>query len=325
MPGAAMAPDPLWTPIIGHYDEARLDRARIQAHVAQLRPYVRQFLIGGTTGDGWQLDQALLGQWLDLIADPGLFDADHVVLVGAFGATTDEVIERARFIEERLDARPAAATFAGLTLCPPVDADASQDAIARHFEAVLAATSSPVAIYQLPQVTGCEIAPRTFAHLAAAQPRIRYFKDTSGEDRVAWAGLPTNGVRLLRGAEGHYAQQLRPAGPYHGWLLSTGNGLASELREIADLTAQGRMEQARCLSDRLAALVAELFALATPFGGNAFADANRAADHLQAYGPAWASAPPPRRLDGSLLPFDLIAGAERALNAAGIRPACYLA
>lgn len=117
----------------------------------------------------------------------------------------------------------------------------------------------------------------------------------------------------------------RPAGPYHGWLLSTGNGLARELREVANLVAALRLEEANSLSDRLSNLVDALFAQAMTFGGNAFADANRAVDHIMAYGRDWIDAPAPRRWDGSPVPVDLVTGAERTLNAAGIEPPGYLA
>lgn len=319
-----MEPDPLWTPLIGHYGDDGLDAGRIRAHVAHLTPHVRQYLIGGTTGDGWALDESLLRQWLDLLADTYAFDARHRVLIGAFGTTTEAVITRALLIEQCIRASPTAANFAGLAVCPPVDPNASQEAIAGHLEAVLAATSSPLAVYQLPQVTGCEIAPGTFSRLAGRHHRIRYFKDTSGEDRVAWSGLPLNGVCLVRGAEGKYAQQLKPAGPYHGWLLSTGNGFATELRAIANRVSEGWNDEALALSDRLSALVAELFALAAAPGGNAFADSNRAVDHVQAYGSSWRSVPAPRRIDGSSLGLDFLAEVERALIATGIQLARYL-
>ena len=136
---------------------------------------------------------------------------------------------------------------AGITICAPIKPDATQDEIAAHVEAVLAETSAPIAVYQLPQVVGCEIAPETFSALAVANPRIVLFKDTSGGDAVAASGVPRGAAKFLRGAEGRYAEALATGG-YDGWLLSTGNGFGRELRAIADLTAAGDLAAAKAKS-----------------------------------------------------------------------------
>ena len=50
----ALAADPLWVPLLTHYRgdaPAAVDHARMAAHVASLRPSVRQFLLAGSTGD----------------------------------------------------------------------------------------------------------------------------------------------------------------------------------------------------------------------------------------------------------------------------------
>ena len=50
-------PDRLWVPLLTHYRRTaaavEADPDRIGAHVAFIRPSVRQFLIAGSTGDGW--------------------------------------------------------------------------------------------------------------------------------------------------------------------------------------------------------------------------------------------------------------------------------
>lgn len=307
--------DPLWVPLITHYtDDGQLDQPRTQAHLKHIAPHVRQFLIAGTTGDGWAMPDNVLSDWLDLAAG---FGPDHSFLVGAFAPDVERVVARARTIEARLAARPVVARFAGLTLCAPVKADADQREILSHFRAVLAATVSTVAIYQLPQITRCVISPETFAALAA-DPRVTMFKDTSGEDAVArTASIPPQ-VRLVRGAEGAYADHLKPLGRYDGWLLSTANGFASELRAIADDVARGNFLAARSASERLSKSVSAIFAAAAAHGGNAFADANRSVDHIAAYGQNWRSVPA-RRGDGSALSAELIAEVAMLIESAGLQ------
>lgn len=306
--------DSLWAPLIGHYSGGQLDRARIDAHVGAIRGDVCQYLLGGTTGDGWQLDDALIEAWIDLCTTPAW--RGLTVLLAAFGADTGAVIKRAQLLETRIARTPLAARFAGITICAPIKPDATQDEIAAHVRAVLAATTAPIAVYQLPQVVGCEIAPETFATLAQENPRIVLFKDTSGGDAVAASGVPRGAAKFLRGAEGGYAEALATGG-YDGWLLSTANGFGHELREIADLTEAGDLGTAKARSDRLTTVVESLFALAGKLGGNAFADANRAVDHIRAHG-ADAESIPAERLDGSTLPASFVAAARSAMGGAGL-------
>jgi len=211
------------------------------------------------------------------------------------------------------DRGPPAGELAGIAVCPPVDPNANQDTIRRHFETILASTKLDVAVYQLPQVTGCRIDAATMVRLAE-HPRVTMFKDTSGEDTVARAGRLPN-VLLVRGAEGGYVEALRPSGPYDGWLLSTGNVFGKLLRRMIELHRDGQTRRAKELSGVMTGLVTALFdaAMEVPFG-NAFSNANRAADHLRATGRGWRDAAPPLTASGNALPPDLLASAEDILG-----------
>ncbi len=312
--------DPLWVPLITHYDQSaqpRLDRARTEDHLRHITPQVRQYLIAGTTGDGWEMSDRVLADWLDFAQTSRVLTPAHKLLFGAFGATTEAVIERARAIERAVEARPLAATYGGLTLCAPVSAGAEQAEIADHFRRILSATTSPIAVYQLPQVVHCEIAPDTFAEIAGSTSRVTLFKDTSGADAVARSAVAAGSARLLRGAEGDYAAQLKPRGAYDGWLLSSANGFARQLRSIADLVANGQWEAAAAESEALTALVEALFAAAEGLpSGNPFSNANRAVDHVFAQGARWRDAPA-RLVSGEDLPEPFLARIESLLQGAG--------
>lgn len=313
--------DSLWVPLLTHYDdsaERRLDHIRTSQHIASITPCVWQYLIAGTTGDGWEMSDAVLDDWIRFAQSSAALSPRHKLLFGAFGATTEEVIERAVRIERAIAAQPLRGTYAGLTLCAPVDPDASQDMIADHFARIIAATTSPLAIYQLPQVVQCEIAPETFAALAEATPRITLFKDTSGDDRVASASVETSSVRMLRGAEGAYASHMKPYGSYDGWLLSTANGLAPQLRAIASMVEEGDQNQAVPASAVLTTLVEALFGAATGLpSGNPFSNANRAVDHVGAHGSQYIEVPA-RLASGDMLPTDFLVRVRGLLSEAGI-------
>lgn len=311
----ALAADALWVPLLTHYRGAAriaVDRARMAAHVAHLKPDVRQFLLAGSTGDGWELSIRQLLDIADLARDPQVF-GDARVLFGLLRGTTDEVIQWARALEQNfLDAGPPAGEFIGYAVCPPIDVAAGQDRIRRHYERVLEATTRPIAVYELPQVTGCSIAPETLRALAQ-DPRIILFKDTGGVDAVARAGAVAQ-VVMLRGAEGHYAEALKPDGPYDGWLLSTANVFAREFRQILRRRDAGQADAALDLSHTLTRQIAALFESADrlPFG-NAFSNANRAGDHILAWGQAWREAPPPLTVSGETLPRALLEAAAESL------------
>jgi dihydrodipicolinate synthase/N-acetylneuraminate lyase len=313
----ALAADPLWVPLLTHYQggvPVAVDGARMAAHVASLRPHLRQFLLAGSTGDGWELSIRQLFDIARLARDPAVFDRETRLLFGLLRGTTDEVIQWAHALEQNFaEHGPPAGEFLGYAVCPPIDADSGQDAIRRHYEQVLEATTRPIAVYELPQVTGCSIAPQTLRALAE-DPRVILFKDTGGVDAVARAGAIAS-VVMLRGAEGGYAEALKPAGPYDGWLLSTANVFAREFRHILRLRDAGDTEAARALSDRIAGQVAALFEAAAdlPFG-NAFSNANHAGEHILAHGRAWRDAPPPVTVSGNMLPRALLEAAAKSLG-----------
>lgn len=312
--------DRLWVPLLTQYrrqgPSVEIDPDRIAAHLSFIRPSVRQFLLAGSTGDGWEMSLEQLLVLVRLTARADLFRGARF-LVGALRPTTEGVVEWARAVENTLDEmKTPAGEYCGLAVCPPVDAAASQQDIVRHYERVLAETRSEIAVYQLPQVTHCSIEPETMRALVA-NPRITMFKDTSGKDAVALSGF--TGPIMVRGAEGDYVDMLQPAGLYQGWLLSTGNAFGSQLRRMLDLLEAGRREEAQAVSRVLSVVVSEMFAAAAklPFG-NPFSNANRAVDHLWAYGAGWDKAPAPLTISGNELPRELL---EAAADLTGRFPA----
>ncbi len=310
--------DRLWVPLLTHFRRGdgggtRVDGERTVAHLRALRPHVRQFLLAGSTGDGWDLTTDHFDDLLRLTRRAEAF-AGCRLLIGVLRPTTEAVVAWARRVEHELGRdRGSAGAYVGLAVCPPVDPGASQAAILAHYRAVLAATTSDLAVYQLPQVTGCAIEPDTM-RILAAEPRVTMFKDTSGGDAVARSGLVsglTSGLTMVRGAEGGYVDALRPTGGYDGWLLSTGNAFGPLLRRMLDLHAAGQSERAGDLSAVMTRMVDALFREAGALRfGNPFSNANKAADHLLAAGWDWREAPPPVTVGGHDLPLPFLEAVE---------------
>lgn len=310
----------LWCPLLTHYrGDGSLDHARITAHLRHLAPHVKGFLIPGSTGDGWEMSDAEIRELLGFVT-PEMEKLGLHLLIGVLKTDADAA---KRAVQESA-ARTGQSAF---TVCPPKGADLPQATI-RDALADILALGFPTALYQLPQVTQNEMSPETLADLAARFPNFILFKDTSGADRVANSGQDFGGVFLVRGAEGSYATWLKSGGgPYDGFLLSTANCFGRELHRVIELLKSGQRDEAQRLSDRLSAVVKEVFALVAGLpDGNAFANANKAMDHYFAHGPQAASVTPPRLHAGSRLPVEVIHQAGAALERHGFMPSTgYLA
>lgn len=318
----------LWCPLLTHYDDAgSIDFTRIGHQLDFLSGSVRGILVPGSTGDGWQLaaddKQALVAGIVDLAAPRGL-----ALLIGVLeptgSAMRESMTRTMRWLCQRAGTDDAVAALrrasvAGFTFCAPHGAALTQPALADALDTLLT-TGLPAALYQLPQVTGNEIAPATVAALAARHANLLMLKDTSGADRVAEAG----GIDLflMRGAEGGYSRHLKlGGGRYDGLLLSSANGFGPQLAELIEHLRAGRRAAADALSTRLEGAVDAAFAAAAPLPfGNAFTNANKAIDHFMAHGPDAARAAPPRVQSGEHLPIELITSTGAALERHGLMP-----
>ncbi len=326
----------LWCPLLTHYrleaGRARVDTNRMATHVRALRPFVRGFLIAGSTGDGWDIDESQFSQLLTFSRRREVFGAEPRVVIGALRPTTQEVLRFASMIARAAGTDPGSDDgtvlkalgslgWAGVVVCPPVGRHTTQAAILDHYGQA-ARLRLPLAAYQLPQVTQCSMTERTLALLAARLPGLYLFKDSSGQDRVARSGRDFAGIVLVRGAEGDYAESLKPMkGLYDGLLVSTANVFVRELYRIVELVHARQLALARAASRQLGARVKRIFAaVASVPVGNPFANANRAVDHILAHGPRWRQADPPVLFDGSRLPGEPIAAVATILEETGAMP-----
>jgi dihydrodipicolinate synthase/N-acetylneuraminate lyase len=318
----------LWCPLLTPYAaDGHIDAERLRQHLDSLRGSVGGLLVPGSTGDGWQLSDDEVGTLLAVLL-PEARERGMAVLIGLLKADTASVLRQLqatlawlRSSTRQSDDRAAmrAAGVCGFTICPPSGVGLPQQALFAALDEVLA-TGLPIALYQLPQVTGNEMSAQTVAALAARHPNFLWFKDTSGEDRAAASGL--RDVFLVRGAEGAYHRHLQGhGGAYDGFLLSTANVFGPALAALMNALEQGREQEAEALSRRLSAVVDPVFAAAGQLPhGNAFTNANKAIDHWMAHGPDALNTPGPRLHSGHTLPAALITLAGDALRRQGLLP-----
>jgi len=320
----------LWCPLLTHYrDDGTIDYERMTRHFDRIVPWVKGFLVPGSTGDGWALDdkqtlavadfaiQLASNRHVHLLLGVLRGDVRHMLSTMSSMLGTD--VRKAK--PETLLAILKEKNVCGFTVCPPAGKTLRQTDIEAGLAEILR-TGLPTALYQLPQITENEISAATFADIVAGYANVVFFKDSSGQDRVAMSPLDKRGVFMVRGAEGEYARWLKEAGgAYDGFLLSTANCFAMELAEMMKRLSDGDRKGCKEISDRLTSAVNEVFALvqALPYG-NPFTNANKAVDHFYAFGPEASAKPGPMLYGRVRLPDAVIQATGAVLSKYRLMP-----
>jgi len=320
----------LWCPLLTHYDgNGKIDLPRMRAHFAHVAPWVAGFLIPGTTGDAWELDDGETETVVRFALEEAS-NHDSRILLGALRHGTEDVLALMDRLFRLLESGPGEkdplavltkSRVSGFTVCAPKGKDLDQETILRSLFSI-ADRGYPLALYQLPQVTENEIHPDTFDRLCLTFANIIFFKDSSGGDRIAAAARHREGIFLVRGAEGGYSQWLTEAGgPYDGFLLSTANCFAAELSAIIDATGRGDMLSALELSEIVTGVFEEVSGLVGGLPvGNAFTNANKAMDHFFALGREASTDQGPMLHGGVRIPPEALEKTRESLNRFGLMP-----
>jgi 4-hydroxy-tetrahydrodipicolinate synthase len=131
-------------------------------------------VVGGSTGESVTLTE---GELLALVerARPKL-QGRALLIAAVGGSSTAATVERVH--------RVCAAGVDGLLVVTPSYNRPTQEGLYRHFEAVAAASSVPVVLYNVPARTGADVLPATVARLARL-PRIVGIKEAApGLERI---------------------------------------------------------------------------------------------------------------------------------------------
>jgi len=314
----------LWCPPLTHYtQDGAFDKDRIAAHWAHITPYVKAFLVPGSTGDGWEMTDNEIITILDFSIDLAQ-EYDAVLLIGVLKTEVsrmrDVIVNTMSFLKKKtgldtpIDVLKKA-RVSGFTVCPPSGYKLTQGEIQESLEFILE-LSLPTALYQLPQVTENEMSPELIRRLAKNYENFILMKDSSGADRVALQDKGRIGIFFVRGAEGNYSEWLlEGGGPYNGLLLSTGNCFAPQLKSIITFLEKGETKEARKISEQLTGMVDAVFEVVSTLDvGNPFTNANKAMDHFFAYGSAADAIPPPMLHAGIRLPYEILRKTAKILK-----------
>ena len=159
-------------------------------------------VVAGTNGEGPSLSAVEKRDLVRLAVDLG---GDLRVILGVASASLTEAVW--------LSKQAAKAGSEAILVMPPAYfTEASQDGIARWFEALAEDGDSPILVYNFPKRTGVRFEIETIARLAE-NPKVVGFKDSSGEaGNLAAYKAVSRGKRLLVGDETLLMEALR-----HGW------------------------------------------------------------------------------------------------------------
>jgi len=321
----------LWCPPLTHFKQGGgIDLERMSAHFQSMSPRVGGFLIPGTTGEGWELneEESLL---ITEFAMRWAQENKTKLLLGALRTDLEAVKRMISLMMTLIDKmspgkgdpvdRLGALGVVGFAVCPPKGKSLTQTDLEDGLSTLLA-MGLPMALYQLPYMTENEVSPETFERLAHRYTNLIFFKDSSGRDLIAASGVDKAGVFLVRGGEGDYARWPKAAGgPYDGFLLSVGNSFSRELTELMQCLEAGDAPCAAEISERVTKALFGTIALVKrlPTGG-VYTNANKAIDHFYAYGPAAATKEGPMLKGGTRIPGEILSATGDVLRACQLMP-----
>jgi 4-hydroxy-tetrahydrodipicolinate synthase len=210
-------------------------------------------VVGGTTGESATLSDADLLALLER-ARPRV-RGKAALLVGAGCSSTARSVERAR--------RLSAAGVDALLVVTPAYNKPTQEGLYRHFEAVAAASSVAVVLYNVPTRTAVDMLPATVARLAKL-PRIVAVKEAvPSMERVRELVTQTPGeFAVLSGDDATAAAAM--AHGARGVISVTANVVPKAMAELAAAALRGDREGAARLDAPLRALHEALFIESNP-------------------------------------------------------------
>ncbi len=168
-----------------------------------------------------------------------------------------------RVAMDNIKAAKAAGADAAL-MVPPYYNRPNQEGIFRHFEAVAGACDLPIILYSVPGRTVTDIAPETVIRLANAFPTIVGIKDATGQlQRVSAHRVALGAGFCQLSGNDETALAFNAMGGV-GCISVSANVAPRLCADFQAAWAQGDVERARALHERLFALHLALFTDASP-------------------------------------------------------------
>src|SRR5437879_2099041 len=95
----------LWCPLLTHYDaKGAISESRMVAHLTHLAPFIKGFLIPGSTGDGWELREKEARRVIDIALDQAP-QLGFSLLIGILKPDAESARQAIREVFDRIMAR----------------------------------------------------------------------------------------------------------------------------------------------------------------------------------------------------------------------------
>jgi len=165
------------------------------------------------------------------------------LIVGISELTTDAAIAKVRFAE--------AAGADRLMVIPISYWKLDPDEIYGHFQAIAAATSLPIMVYNNPATSGVDMSPALMVRMVREIDGVDLIKESSGDiSRMHAIHEMSGGTIPFYNGANHLALEALAAGAA-GWCTAAPNLLGKAPAQLFDYVSAGNLEQARPLFYRL--------------------------------------------------------------------------
>jgi 4-hydroxy-tetrahydrodipicolinate synthase len=205
-------------------------------------------VVGGTTGESATITDAELLALVER-ARPRL-NGRAALLAGAGSSSTAATVERARCL--------SAAGVDGLLVVTPAYNKPTQEGLYRHFEAVAAAATVAVVLYNVPSRTAVDLLPETVARLSKLSRVVAVKEAVASMERVrALVELTGPHFTVLSGDDASAAQAMLNGA--RGVISVTANVSPKAMAELTAAALRGDRAAAERLDAPLRALHEALF------------------------------------------------------------------
>ncbi|WP_342244386.1 4-hydroxy-tetrahydrodipicolinate synthase [Pseudomonas sp. OTU5201] len=241
----------IWVALVTPFNEGSIDfpaLRRLARHL--LDAGVSGLVACGTTGEAAALSKDEQLAVLDALLDevPG----DQLVM-GVAGNNLTEVLAFQREVQRR--------PIAGVLVPAPYYIRPSQDGLLAWFGAIAEASTVPVILYDIPYRTGVRLELDTLRQLAR-HPKVVAIKDCGGNPETTLALIADGELDVLTGEDGQIFNTLCMGG--HGAIAASAHIHPQEFVRMAHCIANGELEAARVIFQKLQPLIRLAFAEPNP-------------------------------------------------------------
>ncbi|MEG2031264.1 MAG: 4-hydroxy-tetrahydrodipicolinate synthase [Janthinobacterium sp.] len=242
----------IWVPMVTPLRDGDIDFDAAQQLACELATSgIDGLVVCGTTGEAAMLSATEQTMLLDSVLEA--VGPRFPVVMGIGGSDTRGVVAAV----QRYNDHP----LAGLLISAPAYVRPSQDGIARHFQAIAAATDQSIVLYNVPARTGVNIEPQTAA-LLARDSHFVAIKEAGGKLQQLGELLLETRLDVLCGDDALLLASLTMGG--HGAMSAAAQVRPDLYAQLFDLVKSGRHGAASALFKTMLPVIRLLFAEPNP-------------------------------------------------------------